>query len=274
MAEHAERYKDIAEVLTKAGYGVYANDHRGHGKTAGSSEETGHFADYNGWDLVVDDMYKFCTIIRKDNPGLPIYLIGVSMGSLLSRSFIIRYGDRLSGVILIGTNGDPGPLKYIGILVSKLEMKLKGKKARSPILDNLSFGNFNKTFTPNRTKFDWLSKNKANVDSYIKDPYCGFVCTSSFFYDLVTGVDSISKLENIKKMPKDLPVLFLSGEDDPVGNMTKGVIEVYNLFKKAGTKDLNYKFYPGVRHEILNDTAKEEVFRDIIEWLDGHLMEE
>jgi alpha-beta hydrolase superfamily lysophospholipase len=221
--------------------------------------------------MVVEDMFKFYGIIKKDNPGLPYYLMGVSMGSLLSRSFIMKYGAVLNGVILLGTNGDPGPLKYVGILVSKLEMKLKGKKARSPLLDNLSFGNFNKAFTPNRTKFDWLSKDTANVDSYVEDPYCGFVCTSSFFYDLVTGVDNISKLENVKKTPKDLPVLFLSGENDPVGNMTKGVLEVYHLFKKAGIEDVSYKFYPGVRHEILNDISKEEVILDIINWMNDHI---
>jgi len=271
MAEHAARYRDIAEVLVKAGYAVYANDHRGHGKTAGNLEETGYFAPKSGWDLVVDDMYKLYSIIRKDNPGLPIFLLGVSLGSLLSRSFIMRYGDKLSGVILVGTNGDPGALKYIGILVSKLEMRIKGKKARSPLLNKLSFGNYNKTFAPNRTGFDWLSRDTGNVDDYVSDPFCGFVCTSGFFYDLVTGVDYIGKLDNIKNTPKDLPALFLSGENDPVGNMTKGVLEVYHLFKKAGIKNVNYKFYPGVRHEILNDISREEACRDIIEWMDKHL---
>lgn len=271
MAEHSARYEDLAEVLTNAGYAVYANDHRGHGKTAGNLDDTGYLAHENGWDIVVGDMYELNNIIRKDNPGIPIYLLGVSWGSLLSRSFIMEHGDKLSGVILIGTNGDPGPLKFIGILVSKLEMKMKGKKARSPILDNLSFGNFNKAFAPNRTKFDWISKDTANVDRYVDDPYCGFVCTSGFFYDLVTGVDYISRLENVKKTPKDLPVLFLSGENDPVGNMTKGVLEVYNLFKKAGIEDVSYKFYPGVRHEILNDISKKEVYLDIIDWMEKHI---
>lgn len=192
------------------------------------------------------------------------------MGSLLSRSFIIQYGDKLSGAVLLGTNGDPGLLKYIGILVSKLEMKMKGKKARSNILDNLSFGGYNKAFAPNRTKFDWISKDTSNVDKYVNDPYCGGIFSAGFFYDLVTGVNDIGKLSNIEKAPKDLPVFFLSGENDPVGDMTKGVLQVYDLFKKAGIQDVSYKFYPEVRHEILNDINKEEVYRDIIEWLDKH----
>lgn len=270
MAEHAARYENFAAVLTEAGYGVYANDHRGHGKTAGSLENVGHLAPLNGWDLVVSDMYKLNGIIANSHPNLSLYLLGVSMGSLLSRSFIIQYGDKLSGILLIGTNGDPGFLKYVGLLISKIEMKMKGKEARSTLLDNLSFGGYNKAFTPNRTKFDWLSIDTSNVDKYIDDPYCGYISSAGFFYDLVTGVNGIGKLSNIEKAPKDLPVLFLSGENDPVGNMTKGVLEVYDLFKKAGIRDVDYKFYPEVRHEILNDINKEEVYRDIIEWLDKH----
>ncbi|MFC2159286.1 alpha/beta hydrolase [Actinomycetota bacterium] len=270
MAEHAARYENFAAVLTKAGYAVYANDHRGHGKTAGSLENVGYLAPINGWNLVVSDMYKLNRIIANIHPNLPLYLLGVSMGSLLSRSFIIEYGDKLSGVLLLGTNGDPGFLKYIGLLISKIEMKIKGKKARSTILDNLSFGKYNKAFTPNRTKFDWLSIDTSNVDKYVDDPFCGGIFSAGFFYDLVTGVNDIGKLSNIEKAPKDLPVLFLSSEDDPVGDMTRGVLQVYDLLKKAGIRDVNYKFYSGVRHEILNDINKEEVYRDIIEWLDKH----
>jgi alpha-beta hydrolase superfamily lysophospholipase len=270
MAEHAERYKNFARALTKAGYSVYANDHRGHGKTAESLDNIGCFAPSNGWDLVVKDMYKLNSIITNSHPGLPIYLLGHSMGSLLSRSFIIRYGDSLSGVVLIGTSGDPGPLKYMGILIAKLEMKIKGKKAKSTLLDNLSFGSYNKAFAPNRTRFDWLSKDTSNVDKYMDDPFCGDIFSAGFFYDLLTGIKDIGNFSNIEKISKDLPILLLSGEDDPVGNKTSGVLQVYDLYKKAGIKDVDYKFYPGIRHEILNEINKEEVYRDIIEWLDKH----
>lgn len=181
MAEHASRYENFAGILVKSGYVVYANDHRGHGKTAGSLENIGYFAPNNGWDLVVGDMYKLNSIITNNHPGLPIYLLGNSMGSLLSRSYIIRYGDKLSGVVLIGTSGDPGPLKYIGLLVAKFEMKIKGKKAKSPMLDNLSFGNYNKAFAPNRTIFDWLSRDTSNVDKYVSDPFCGDIFSAGFF---------------------------------------------------------------------------------------------
>jgi len=270
MAEHASRYEDFAGTLVKSGYGVYANDHRGHGKTAGSLNDIGYFAPNNGWSLVVNDMYKLNSIIAKDHPGLPIYLLGHSMGSLLSRSFIIRYGDRLSGVILIGTSGDPGALKYIGILIAKFEMKMKGKKVKSPMLDNLSFGNYNKAFAPNRTRFDWLSRDASSVDKYVNDPFCGDIFSAGFFYDLLTGIKDIGSFSNIENISEDLPILLLSGEDDPVGNKTRGVLQVYDLYKKAGIKDVNYKFYPEARHDILNEINKDEVYRDIIEWLDSH----
>ncbi len=270
MAEHSSRYENFAGTLVKSGYIVYANDHRGHGKTAGSLDNIGYFAPNNGWNLVVGDMYKLNSIITNNHPDLPIYLLGNSMGSLLSRSYIIRYGDKLSGVVLIGTSGDPGPLKYIGILVAKFEMKIKGKKAKSPMLDNLSFGNYNKAFAPNRTRFDWLSRDTSNVDKYVNDPFCGDIFSAGFFYDLLTGIKDIGNFSNIENISKDLPILLLSGEDDPVGNNTRGVLQVYNLYKKAGIKDVSYKFYPGVRHEILNEVNKEEVYRDITEWLDRH----
>jgi len=270
MAEHASRYEDFAKVLIESDYGVYANDHRGHGKTAGSLDNIGYFAPENGWDLVVGDMYKLNSIIMKNHSGLPIYLLGQSMGSFLVRSYIMRYKDKLSGVVLIGTSGDPGPLKYLAIFIAKLEMKIKGKKVKSPLLDNLSFGGYNKVFAPNRTKFDWLSRDTSNVDKYVNDPFCGDIFSAGFFYDLLTGIKDIGNFSNIKNISKDLPILLLSGENDPLGNKTRGVLQVYNLFKKAGIRDVDYKFYPGARHEILNELNKEEVCRNIIEWLNWH----
>jgi len=192
------------------------------------------------------------------------------MGSFLVRSYIMRYRDKLSGVVLIGTSGDPGLLKYLAIFIAKCEMKRKGKKAKSPLLDNLSFGGYNKVFAPNRTKFDWLSRDTSSVDKYINDPFCGDIFSAGFFYDLLTGIKDIGNFSNIKNISKNLPILLLSGENDPLGNKTRGVLQVYNLFKKAGILDVNYKFYPGARHEILNEVNKEEVYKDIIEWLDRH----
>lgn len=270
MAEHIDRYSRFANSLVNEGYIVYGNDHRGHGKTAGSHENIGYFSDNNGWDLVVNDMHQLTNIIKKENPDIPVFLFGHSMGSFLSRTYINRYGKDIEGVILSGTGGDPGLLGNIGIYLTKLEMKKKGKRNRSKRMDKLSFGSFNKCFKPNRTDFDWLSRDTKEVDKFIKDPLCGEIFTTGFFYDMLTGLKSLMKKENIDKVPKELPFYLISGEKDPVGKNTKGVLQAYNSYKKAGIKDIKYKFYKEARHEMLNEVNKEEVYTDIINWLNEH----
>lgn len=270
MAEHAARYDEFAVALGQAGYAVYANDHRGHGKTAGSLENAGYFADENGWKLVIGDLYAVTKIAKSAYPQLPLFLFAHSMGSLFARNYISIHHNDLKGVILSGTGGDPGLLGSIGRFIAQREAKKKGKKFRSELMNKLSFGNFNKAFMPARTDFDWLSRDAKEVDKYIADPYCGFVCTAGFYVDLLTGIKLINSSENINNIPKDLPVYFFSGDMDPVGGKTKGVMQVYNTFQKAGIKDLEIKFYKDARHEMLNEINRAEVFADVINWLDKH----
>lgn len=270
MAEHVLRYQEFAKALLEEGYVVYGNDHRGHGRTAGSPENIGYFGDENGWNLVVEDMKELTNIINDENPDIPVFLFGHSMGSFLSRTYIQRYGKEINGVILSGTGGDAGLLGKVGILVAKREIKRNGKRAESKRMDNLSFGSFNKAFSPNRTDFDWLSRNNKKVDKYIDDPLCGGVFTAGFFYDMLTGLKNLNKKENIKMTPKDLPIYLISGDKDPVGKNTKGVLQVYNSYRKAGVMDVVYRFYIDARHEILNEINKEEVYKDIIIWLNKH----
>jgi len=273
MAEHSERYKRFAAVLCENNIGVYANDHRGHGQTAGSVEALGYFADKNGWKLVAEDMKTLSDTIKENHPGLPIFLFGHSMGSLLAREYIFSYSQEISGVILSATAGDPGLLGNVGILVSKLESLLRGKKAKSPFLDTLSFGKFNTAFKPNRTAFDWLSRDNEEVDKYVDDPYCGTVFTAGFFNDMLKGIKSINTFSNIEKVSKALPIFLIAGEKDPVGENTKGVLKVLNAYKKAGINDLDHKFYKDARHEILNETNRRRVYTDIINWLELHIPE-
>ena len=270
MAEHSERYKRFAEALTANNIGVYANDHRGHGQTAGKIENLGYFADTNGWNRVVNDMKNLTGIIKENHPELPVFLFGHSMGSLLSREYIFTNSNNISGVILSATAGDPGFLGNLGIIISKLESLLRGKKAKSTLLDKLSFGKFNNAFKPNRTAFDWLSRDNAEVDKYIEDPYCGTVFTAGFFNDMLKGIKNINKYSNIEKISKALPIYLFAGAKDPVGDNTKGVINVINTYKKAGIKDLTYKFYEEARHEMLNEINHKEVFTDIINWIELH----
>ena len=270
MAEHAARYERFADALTKAGYAVYANDHRGHGKTAGSQDNLGYFADENGWEKVVKDMHTLTGIIKKENPNKPFFLFGHSMGSFLSRHYSMLYASELTGLILSGTGGDPGAIGKIGLFVAKMDAMFHGRKAKSEIMTKLSFGAFNNAFKPNRTDFDWLSRDNAEVDKYINDPLCGTVFTAGFFCDMLGGLDFINNKENIGKIPKNLPIYLFSGAKDPVGGNTKGVNQVYNSLKNAGIGDLTLKFYENGRHESLNEINRDEVFRDVIAWLDKH----
>ena len=271
MAEHAARYERFAEALTKAGFAVYANDQRGHGKTAGSLEAVGWIAEKDGSDLVLDDMHRLTDTIKKENPGVPLFLFGHSMGSFLSRSYIGRWGGELKGVVLSGTGGNPGLLGKVGIMVAGLEKALRGGKAKSQLMTSLSFGAYNKPFKPNRTDFDWLSRDNAEVDKYVADPYCGGVFSAGFWNDFLKELGSLYRPDYLSRIPKDLPVYLFSGEKDPVGNNAKGVNEVYDSYKKAGIKDVTMKIYPDGRHEMLNETNRTEVFKDVIDWLKKHL---
>ena len=270
MAEHIQRYDKFARELVSQNIFVYGNDHRGHGTTGQLNDNIGYFSDEDGFEKVVNDMSQLTTIIENEYPEVPIILFGHSMGSFLSRRYIQLYGQRLAGVILSGTGGDPGVLGKLGRLIAAREMKKKGRKTPSPLLNNLTFGSYNKGFHPNRTEFDWLSREEKEVDKYIADTFCGGIFTSGFFNDLLGGLEVINKPNNIKSTPSDLPIHFISGSKDPVGNDTKGVMKTYQAYKQAGIKDLSYQFYDNARHELLNETNKEDVTADIIKWINDH----
>ena len=267
MAEHAARYEDFALFLQKQGFAVYANDHRGHGKTAGSIENLGYFADKNGFDTVVNDMRLLTKKIHAEFPEKPIFLLGHSMGSFLSRYYAIEDSSQINGLILSGTAGDPGMLGKVGKMLSNIIAAFNGKKSPTPLMTKLSFGEYNKQFKPKRTEFDWLSRDKEQVDKYVNDPYCGTVFTAGFYQDLLGGLLYVNKITAINKMRKDLPVFLISGEKDPVSENGKGVKEVFEKMKNTGLADVEIKLYKDARHEILNETNKEEVYQDILNWL-------
>lgn len=270
MAETAARYEGFAKILTESGYIVYINDHRGHGKTAKNIENVGYLAEKDGFEWLVKDMYTLTDIIKKENKDLPIFLLGYSMGSFLTQRYIMLYGKELKGAILYGSNGRQGLILRIGLLVSKLEIKKNGVKAKSQILNNLIFGGYNKPFKPNRTKFDWLNRNNEEVDKYIKDPFCGTVFTCSFYYDFFKCLIEIENKKNLQTVPKDLPIYIFSGGKDPVGKSGKGVKRLVETYKSLGVKDLTFKLYKDGRHDMLNEINKDEVIEDILKWLSKH----
>ena len=271
MAETAARYERFAEFMTKNGYIVYINDHRGHGKTAGSVEKLGILAESDGFEWMVKDLHRLSGIIKKEHPGLPLFLYGHSMGSYVVQRYIMLYGGELAGALLSGSNGKQGAILTIGTLVAKGEIKKNGRNAKSEKLNQMSFGGFNKAFRPNRTDFDWLSRDNAEVDKYVSDPYCGTVFTAGFFFDLLTGLKANENSKNIDMVPKKLPILIFSGAMDPCGKNGKGVTKLYNTYKKHGIEEVTLKLYPEARHEVLNETNRDEVMADVAAWLDSHV---
>ncbi|GGA39042.1 alpha/beta hydrolase [Kroppenstedtia guangzhouensis] len=270
MAEHINRYDAFASFLIQRGLVVYGNDHRGHGRTAGK-ENRGWFAEDQGFEQVVQDLYRLTQIIRREQPGLPLFLFGHSMGSFLARRIIQLHGDEYQGVILCGTGGDPGWLGRLGLRIARREVKKKGSQTPSPMMAKLITGGFNRRFRPRRTEVDWLSRDEREVDKYLEDSFCGGVLTAGFYRDLLEGLIMIHREENIQLTPKNLPILLISGEDDPVGDFGKGVRRVVQRYRRAGIKDLRCKLYTGARHELLNELNREEVVQDVINWLEKHI---
>ncbi|WP_018756283.1 alpha/beta hydrolase [Paenibacillus terrigena] len=269
MAETAARYARFAEALTEQGYIVYAHDHRGHGRTAASTEDLGHPGD-DGFNWKVKNMAQVSKHIRNAHPTIPLYLMGHSMGSFLTQKYMVEYPHLVDGIILSGTNGPRGLLGP-GRAIAKLEMTLRGDRHPSKLLNDMSFGSFNRAFRPTRTEFDWLSRDAAEVDKYIADPYCGFLCTSGFFYHFFGLLQEIHQPEQLQRIPKDLPIYVFSGDRDPVGLHGKGVRQLLKLYQELGLSNVRSKLYRDGRHEMLNEINRDEVTNDTIAWLDHQI---
>ncbi|MBO3446228.1 alpha/beta hydrolase [Clostridium sp. CCUG 7971] len=269
MSETADRYEYFAERLTKNGYTVYINDHRGHGKTAKHIDNVGYLAEKDGFKYLVEDMNILTNIIKNENKDLPIYLFGHSMGSFASQRYIMEYGRNLDGLILSGSNGKHGFILNLADIVISNEIKRYGRKYRSKKLDNLIFGGNNRKFKPSRTEFDWLSRDNDEVDKYINNPFCGVLFTAGFFYDFIQGLKEIERKENLKKVPTDLPIYIMSGDKDPIGKNGKGVLRLKDRYIDLGVKDVSCKLYAGGRHEMLNEINKDEVIENILAWIDS-----
>ncbi len=268
MAEHIDRYDDFAGFLVQKGYVVFGNDHRGHGKTLDKDQVYGHLSDEKGWQKTLRDLNYLREEIEKQYPEKPVIMLGHSMGSFLARDYAQEFGSHLQGLILSGTGGKLGVIGNLGLWIAKLEKLLRGKRRKSPLLDQLIFGKYNKNFEPAETSFDWLSSNEWEVRAYVEDPLCGNIMTAGFYVDLLQGIKKIHQPKNIKKMPKDLPVLLFSGELDPVGKEGKGVREVQKGIEEQGVRDLQVVLYPEGRHEMLHENNKEAVYQDILSWLE------
>lgn len=267
MSEEAGRYKRFANYLTDNGYIVYINDHRGHGKSAENINRIGILAQKDGIHCIVKDLNKLTKIIKTENNGLPIFLFSHSMGSFAAQKYIIDYSEDIDGVILSGTNGLHGIEVDLGFLVAKVMSKIQGREKKAYLIDKLAFGGFNKKFKPNKSEFDWLSRDFKEVEKYIENEYCGVVFSNGYFYDLFKLFKEIRNINNLKKINSKLPIYIFAGDKDPVGKFGKGVTKLYENYKKVGIENVEFKLYSGGRHEMLNEINKDEVINDTINWI-------
>ena len=267
IAEYGRRYQDIAEFLTRQGYAVLAGDHLGHGKSAYPENTATYFGKSGGWWYAVEDMELLRQRIVRDFPGAPVILFGHSMGSFLSRSHLICHPGAYDACILSGTGYPGAAVIWAGKLVCRLKRIRMEPSDYSAFVDRMAFGGYNKKFAPNRTGSDWLSLDEDNVDAYLADPLCGVPAKLGIFSDLMEGLGHITKVQNIRKMDPSVPILLISGAQDPVGDMGRGVLKTRDRFREAGIDDVTAQLYPGLRHEILNEACRREIYGDVLDWL-------
>lgn len=265
MAEHSGRYARLAEKCCAQGYGVYAPDLRGHGKTA-ENATLGHFADDDGWCKVVGDLASLNQHLGQQHPGVPIVLLGHSMGSYLAQAYLQHHSASLHGAILSGSNFQPVALYRAARQIARLEKWRQGPKGRSALIEWLSFGAFNKPFKPVRTRFDWLSRDPVEVDKYANDPLCGFRCTNQFWIDLLGGLQQISKASTLAQIDPGLPLLVIGGECDPVSE-GKRLKDLAHALRAAGSQSLQLIVYPQARHELFNEINRDQVTADVLTWI-------
>ena len=267
LAEHAARYGRLAGALTGQGLAVYADDHRGHGQTAGAGD-LGFFAEREGWRKCVGDLWTLNRRIAADHAGLPTVLLGHSMGSFMAQDFVADHGDAIASLVLSGSNGPPPAIAGVGRMIARIERLRQGGRGKSALLQSLMFGDFNKRFKPARTPFDWLSRDPAEVDAYIADPLCGFEFSNQLAVDLLDALGPLLKPERLARIRKDLPVYIFSGSDDPVGANLPALAAAY---RNAGLTRVDMRVYTGARHETLNETNRDEVTADLVAWIEDAL---
>ncbi len=260
MMEHIERYDEFAKYLNKNNYNVILFDQIGHGLSA--KKNIGHW-EVGAFNKSIENYLHVINYIKKMYKENKTYLFAHSMGSFIAQEFIVKHSKHIDGIIMSGSNGPLLSVK-LGAIVSKV---FKFNNKPNPFLNDLMFKPYTTIFKPKRTDFDWLTSVEKEVDKYIKDPLCGFVCTTGFFKEFITSISRLNEHEKLSKIDKTLPILLISGNDDPVGGMGKGITKLSNLYLNNGLKSVNLLLYPNARHELLNEFCRNKVMDDVVNWL-------
>lgn len=270
MAEHAARYDDFAKYLNSKGFVVFADDHRGHGKTAGSVDNLGYIGK-DGFNAIVIDERFVTNIIKTRYPNLPIFIFAHSFGSFIGQEYINRYSSEINGIILSGSAKQSGIRIYIAGLISALYKIVGDERKKNPFLEKLIFWGYNRKFYYCKSQFTWLSSNPLEVEKYENDKYCGTVFTTNFYYYLFKGFQSLYKKNKRVMIEKKLPLFIIAGEDDPVGNYGDSVTKLYDYYNRLSLNNLTLKIYTNRRHELLNEMNKEIIYDDILEWIQKNI---
>lgn len=267
LGEHVTRYDRFAQAAMTQGYAVCAHNHRGHGPEA---EEVGFFAPANGWDLLIDDGHRVFEFLQQRITGLPVVLLGHSMGSFIAQNYAMRFGQEIAALVLSGSTWPSRPLLIISRPLARLLSWRHGLRGVSPLLDKLGFGDFNKKFEPGRTELDWLSREPGEVDAYIDDPLCGGPYSTGLWIDLFGGLLNISTKQALQQIPSGLPILITGGADDPVGGEA-GMKKLAARYEASGHDQISTRIYDGGRHEMLNETNLLEFTDDVLRWITDRL---
>ena len=271
MAEHALRYDAFAQKACNNGFAVIASDHRGHGKTAQDAAAIGYLADRDGFARVVDDQHEINADLKSRYPSLPLVIVGHSFGSFVTQEYLERYGATVDAAVLIGTSG-PNPSVRLAALLASLTCLVKGRKAPAKLMNALVFGAYTRAVPNAKTEFDWLSRDAAEVQKYIADDRCGFLCTAGFYQDFMRGLLRIHRKKALQGIPITTPILITAGSCDPVSNGSKTLKGLFRLYQRRGIQDVTVKIYEQARHEILNEINKEEVTADILHWISERVL--
>lgn len=269
MAEYVERYEEFAAHMTRLGFVVTGEDHLGHGKSVSKDGLFGYFCEQDPATVVVRDVHRLKKSTQTDFPDVPYILMGHSMGSFIARNYIFRYGTGIDAAVIMGTGMPSKPTIIFSKQTAKLAQIFCGSEHIAKFIDKLAFGGYTKTISHLRTPWDWLSRDEERVDAYIADPLCGFTFTVNGFRTLFELIDRLHSAENLSRVPKDLPILMVSGSDDPVGAYGKGVKKAYESLKNAGVQNVTMHLFEGGRHELLNETNREEIMEYLSDWLVG-----